>query len=114
MTAPVLAPLTVEAGTDWSATMTYTRDSVPTQVDDPVAEARQGPSRTYALVVRMDADTYITQDDPGVLVFALPAAVTIAFPLGEWHWDFFGTVAGRRLKLVPMSPFIVVANVSDA
>ena len=92
--------------------MTYAEDGVATQVDSPVLEIRDKDESEGNLLLRCDADSYISQTTPGVLEFNVPAEITQAIPPGTYWYDMFGTVDGVRLELAPIDEVHVKASVS--
>lgn len=94
-------------------TLTFKRDGIITAVSTPVAEIRDGKDSSGALLLRLDAaSTYLTQGTPGVIVIAIPEAVTETLAAGRYYWDMFGTVAGSRIKLVDVSTWTIIAHVT--
>jgi hypothetical protein len=104
--------LLIRAGEDWVSTFTYLVAGNPTQVDDPQIQVRPLPHLDPVLDLSGEA---IGQDDPGVLVMSAPAQLTSTIPPGyDYQWDLFGTVGGRRVKLVDTSLLDVQVAVTHA
>lgn len=108
--------LTIKCGIDWYRTMTLTRNGSPIAVVEPRADIRFGNTDTSELLLRMDdqgGSPIITQNSPGVMEFLIPESVTATLTPGTYYWDFFGTVAGRRLCLASAQEVTVVAAVTE-
>lgn len=105
--------LRITPGLPLTVPMTYSRNGVPTQVDNPKAQIwtkRQGGT----LVANLSS--YFSQTAPGMLVLALPADFTGSLETyieQELWWDAYAVVTGAPVRLIQPSPVVVTERVTE-